>query len=317
MKWWRLSSLMFIVSLTGCSVFNSTFFMPPKPPLTWFAPARPQIVINTGGNDISLVESHAALLPISATEPVSSMLKITHTATELRFDIRQKDIFKAKNSLVIAIPANLQTLTIQGGGNVQTTTLPSSLQRLNLADSGTVLLQGESVGLQQLVLKNIKQARIAGLKSTDLLVSICDSGPVTLKGDVGIRELQVSDSGRVAITWVHSKELLVQLTDTQQVFLAGVAGLLITTVNDQAQLNAKYLRANKAFVRTTQQGLAEVAVLDSLNAYASDQSNIYYYLQPRLLGRYYQDHGSILDRGEQLPPCLAPECAPMPSHLPG
>ncbi len=317
MKGWRLSSLMLVGCLTGCGVINSDFFTPPKPPLAWNVLSRPEIVVDTGGNNVTLVVSNATLLPVKVTAGAPPKLSVRHSSRELTLNFSKKDLFKPKANLVIAIPANVQVLTIQGGGDVQATALPTSLKRLNFDGSETVQVQGALVPLQQLVLNHVQQARIGGIKSTGLLVSIRDSGPVTLTGDVGIRELQVTDSGRVAITWVHSKELLVQLTGQQQVFLAGIAGLLITNVKDHAQLKAQYLRANKAFVHTSQSAVADVAVLDSLNAYAVDQSNIYYYLQPRLVGRYYQGHGSILYMGEQPPPCLAPECAPMPNSLAG
>ena len=70
-------------------------------------------------------------------------------------------------------------------------------------------------------------------------------------------------------------------------------------------------------MNTKEQGKAEVMVIDSLNAYAQDKSNIYYYQKPKLLARYYQGNGSVLYMGEKPPPCLAPACAPMPNNLPG
>lgn len=323
MKWWRLSGLLMVsVSLSACSGFNGfdrSYFTQKAVPLNYQVQSASAMVIETGGNDIILVPATSSRLAIKVLTNRADPPAITfqRKQTTLTVHVDGSVLLKPKSRVQIEVPANLLQLTIKGNGSVRTQALPSSLQQLILDGNRLALLRGSHVKLQRLSVDHVKQAQIDGVESTQLLASVRDSGPVAIHGNVGIRELVVTNSDTVAISWVNSQELTLRLRGTQRVYFAGIAQLLNATVLDHARLDAKYLRAQKAFVNTKQHGTAEVTVLDSLNAYAQDQSNIYYYTTPKLLGRYYQDHGSILFMGEKPPPCLAPECAPMPNRLPG
>lgn len=321
MKWWQLLGIVVGLGLTACSATQTHQLSKGtgQPPSAVSLPLAQKMVVNAGGNDIYLVTSHAANLRAklltAADYPLQA--KTTLANGQLTVDFSKNALFRAHRTILLEVPDNLLQLTVQGTGVLHADALPSSLTDLRLHDIGQVSCKGLGIKLNALYLDHVKQARIDGIDTNDLRVSIQDSGPVALGGMMGLRELVVSHSGLVSIAWVNSAEVRVNLAGSQRVYLAGVADLLSSSVTDSAFLEAKYLRLHKAFIHTQANGRAEVSVDDSLNAYAQGHSTIAYYQQPHLLARYYQQYGAILFMGDKPPVCSAPECARMPNPLPG
>ena len=96
--------------------------------------------------------------------------------------------------------------------------------------------------------------------------------------------------------------------------MAGDATYVNAKVGDQSKLNAKYLNAHRLFIQTAGNTTAEVTSTDSLNALATDNSNIYYYHQPITFNSHYRDKGSILYMGGQVPCCRLSYCIPLPKR---
>ena len=101
-----------------------------------------------------------------------------------------------------------------------------------------------------------------------------------------------------------------------EVLLAGVAELLDAQISGNFQLKAKYLRAEKAYINARQHARADVYVKDSLSALASDNSNVYYYRRPRLIGQYMRQAGSVMYAKIKLEPCNSTAC-PISEDTPG
>jgi hypothetical protein len=349
--WGRATLLMALVGLTACTTTETyqipvsqsanlqNWSMPPANamrampnarsqsamsqdfPLTqethqWTLSASNKVVIETN-EDLLVVPSSTNQTLLMTNAPATLKLMENNGQLTLHPSFNGATSAQSRAKILLMIPSRVQNLTITGAGRVQALDFPPYLRELALKDVESVDLHGQQLELRQLFIDGVKQARIEGARIPYLLMHVNKSGPVELRGNIGLRELVLEDTAPVNVYWVNSRQLLMNVDGHEKVFLAGVADLLIANVHHKAKLNAKYLRTQKAFVNTQQTAIAEVSVLDSLNAYAQGQSNIYYYHQPKLLGRYYQDHGSVIYMGKEAPPCLGPECPHMPNPLPG
>lgn len=326
MKGWQGLVLASCVMVSGCSVWKEAFYQPElntvsqayKPVNTWQFQAAKAVVVNTHGRTIVLQQAQDASVHVQ-TQHNLPFYKMTGVIKEgvLTLEVHSPDTFSTDPTPVtVSLPLTVHSLTINKG-NVQGMQTPSGLRQLSLQGNQRVVLATTRLDLQQLTIDHVQQAQLNGLACQHLNLSVAQSGSVQLNGMVGLDSVRITQSGIVSIVWVNSQQVKVELDDKSRAFLAGSAELLIGNVHDQARLNAQYVRSQKAFIHTYKQAVAQVTVLDSLNAYAEGTSSIYYYQQPKLVGRYYHDQGSILYRGEKAPPCLEPECQRMPHPLPG
>lgn len=329
MKLWRwMMASCLVLSLCACSWLDLKLVpSSARLPTAWHFQAKPNVLLYTGGNDVTVQASTTGLIDITLQNNhqnpptlVSSVdgqqLKLTMTT----------DMFDAQNSrVVVSLPANVKQLIIvgqqaisgAGKGVVQTTALPSGIRRLAVQDLRLASIQGQSINLTQLIVTRVTHIQLNGLNSPNLELKVSHSGPVKLSGVTGLSHLGLDETGPVAVSWVNSRQLNLDLAGKEHVFLAGTTDLLISHLSGQSTLDAKYLRAKTAFIQAEGTSRAEVTVLDSLNAYAQDKSNIYYYHLPKLVGRYYQSTGTVLYMGDTAPPCLQPQCPFMPHDLPG
>lgn len=261
-----------------------------------------QIVQATDGRDtLTITGDPGALLKSGAKNGVLNLQFVTYAHYP---------------KAVLAVP-NLQSLTIMGFGNLHAIKIPASLRELNLWSCGDIRLHGDNSRIQKLLINRVKSVDIDGLRTDNLLMWVRQSGTVNLHGIVGLRELDTAETGDINIYWINSPLLTVRINRHTHLFLAGVSDTMAAYLQDQSKLDAKYLRTQTGFIETSGNSEAAVTVLDSLNALAAGNSNIYYYQQPRLVGKYYRDNGSILYMGDTIPPCTTPMCQAMPNPLPG
>lgn len=329
MKAWHWMMMVGCVMLSACSVLH--WKQPPASvrfPTAWHFQAKPKVLLYTGGNDVTLQPSTTGQLDVALVNNQQNPPTLVSVVEgqQLKLTLSATDMFNPKNTrVVVSLPNNIEQLIIvgkvslkgMGKGVVQATALPSSIQQLAVQDLSLVSLQGQPINLRQLIINRVAQIQLNGLNSPNLELKVSHSGPVKLTGVSGLSHLMLDQTAPVAIAWVNSRQLNLDLSGKEHVFLAGTTDLLISHLSGQSSLDAKYLRAKTAFIETEGTSRAQVTVLDSLNAYARDQSNIYYYHVPKLVGRYYQGTGTVLYMGDKAPPCLTPECPFMPHDLPG
>ncbi|MBI5447433.1 MAG: DUF2807 domain-containing protein [Gammaproteobacteria bacterium] len=123
-----------------------------------------------------------------------------------------------------------------------------------------------------------------------------------IKGNIVLANLNFNNDGKLVMYWVNTTTLNITAGKKGHILLAGVANNLKADVSDSATLDAKYLQTQVAHIRTQKQGKAEINTQQSLNMLAVDQSNIYYYKQPKFIAKYMQGSGSILDMRGVYPP---------------
>ena len=171
--------------------------------------------------------------------------------------------------------------------------------------------------LEYLYLTDVHHLHFSGIATPYLLASIDHSDDIHLNGTMNLRELDATWSRGIQIYWINSPILTVNMDDHSSALLSGTADFANMKLIESAKLDAKYLTVKRLFVKTRGEAKAEVTAAEALNALATDDSNIYYYHQPPLLSRYYQDQGAILYMGETPPPCTLPYCPVLPHVLPG
>ena len=101
-------------------------------------------------------------------------------------------------------------------------------------------------------------------------------------------------NGRINIDWIKTDSLIIEGSGSGPVYLAGETDNLVIKLMRKARLHARYLRAQKAHVFTTDNAIAEIFVLDTLGAYAVNNSNIYYYKRPKDITIVTKDTGNVL-----------------------
>ena len=129
------------------------------------------------------------------------------------------------------------------------------------------------------------------------LISIyaADNANVNISGSIPLRTISVTGSASVHAQWVNAHDLSVFANGHSKINLAGIANIMTTRLSDYAHLSAQYLRTQQAVVQTRDNAIAKVLPVISLNAYAFDNGQIYYYKFPALtINEFTSKTGRIL-----------------------
>lgn len=133
-----------------------------------------------------------------------------------------------------------------------------------------------------------------GVAIKDLIMKTDNSSAINLDGKVSITHLDAAGPGTITINWVDSKNLDLMIRSSTKVKLAGIVEYMRARVVAHSQLDAQYLRVGTAVVQTRDYANAKITAIDDLKAFAFDNSNIYYYKQPKHIHRYTSQSGNIL-----------------------
>lgn len=125
-------------------------------------------------------------------------------------------------------------------------------------------------------------------------LNVSGNSNLNLSGQIMLGQLTAANNSHVSLYWIDSNFVKVYAGDNAQVSLAGSATNLNADVSGYASINAKYLRSKQAYVETSDGSNAVVYVTKSLSALANDQSTIYYYPDPEIIGPYDSGSGSVL-----------------------
>lgn len=132
-------------------------------------------------------------------------------------------------------------------------------------------------------------------KATGLNIFAEGNGTVNLDGQITVNKIYQHGNGRINIIWVDSCNLFVESTSDGPIYLAGTANNMITKLSNDASFDARSLRTQNAAVFTTDEARADIFVVNTLKAYAVDESNIYYYYKrPNKLTVVTKDSGNVL-----------------------
>src|SRR3990172_6740123 len=131
-------------------------------------------------------------------------------------------------------------------------------------------------------------------KTKKLSITAKDRGTVNLEGNFNVDNISQFGDGRINISWIDSDKLLIKSYGSGPIYLAGVVNNMSAKLTRNADLDARYLRVQNANIIATDSAQAEVSVLDALDAFAIDKSNIYYYKKPKQLTVVTRASGNVL-----------------------
>ncbi|MEE9451751.1 MAG: DUF2807 domain-containing protein [Gammaproteobacteria bacterium] len=191
---------------------------------------------------------------------------------------------------------SLYQLDYTGDANVFAGNLDSALLDVTVDTQGTVSLAGK-IGLRELSVQGSGKVDIDGIVSRELAVTLEGSAKVVLHGHADLETLDYTGSGEIIFPTVNSTELDINGSGSAYVELGGKVNKLNVKLNDSALFNGKSLVAQQANIKTYQQSLAEIHVVGAQEALASDESNIYYYQEPKFKANYMAEDGSVLYMG--------------------
>lgn len=193
----------------------------------------------------------------------------------------------------LSIP-ELSQLSFLGKGKVTAKHIRSYGLHVMLHNCGTTWISGKQLPLQELVNSGCGPVTITHVLTPRLKVKLAGSSVVNIRGISNLQKLSYSGKGALNMYWLNSCHLDIKGSNQGKAFIAGVAQDTHIQLSNHAYLDARYLRTKKEVVATVNYSRADVFPNQILNAYAQNNSNIYYYHDPLALNKYMRGNGSVL-----------------------
>ena len=142
--------------------------------------------------------------------------------------------------------------------------------------------------------KGIGNVVIDELNTPHLDLNLEGNVDMWIKGNIVLGKINFNNDGKLVIHWVNTTNLCINAKKKGSILLAGIANNLTANINDYAILDASYLKTKTAHIHTSNQAEAKINVTKRLNAFAEDNSTIYYDTLPDFIAKYSHGSGSIL-----------------------
>lgn len=135
---------------------------------------------------------------------------------------------------------------------------------------------------------------VGRVNSEHLNIRAENHSAIHLNGLIALRELVTDGRAKVNITDLNSQKLAVVARGDSKVHLSGRAINMVARLRQYAKLNAQELKVKKVLVQAKGFSRAMVFPVDSLRAFATHRSNIYYLKKPKHISRNTSGSGNIL-----------------------
>ena len=195
----------------------------------------------------------------------------------------------------LGIP-QLHEMTYRGSGEIIGRRMSSGQLDINISNDGVTNLEGR-MSLHRAVFRGDGRAIIKTGENHDLNLVLKNDVCVKIEGTSHLRTLQMSGNSCLSLKRMKAQTMRVMMQGSSHAKLVGTAQLGLVDLRGHANLNAQYLLATDAYIRTTDQATASVAVVKTQHALAGGQSTIYYYKAPTYKIDFMADNGAILDMG--------------------
>lgn len=191
----------------------------------------------------------------------------------------------------------LNRLSYEGSGVIKGNQLHTRFLELYLANQGTTQLGG-SIGLQKLEVAGTGLTQISGITSHDVQIRLKGKPKVQLTGFVSLSKLNIDGAGWLSLYWVKSNNLTIRAKKAAKIQLAGIVNRLDVELWGAARFKGRYLRAQRSFVKTHDNSVAEISSVNHQSNLATDASDIYYYNIPNTRADFMAFNGSVLNMRE-------------------
>jgi hypothetical protein len=131
------------------------------------------------------------------------------------------------------------------------------------------------------------------IQSNGLYLRTDSSRDITLMGKMALKSINNTGAGTINMRGVTARSISIR-SSAGNITLAGTADEAHIKLFHNAQLHSQFLRTKSIFVRTQASSTATVLPIDSLHAFASDNSHVYYGRKPKTMSRYTSHSGSVL-----------------------
>lgn len=149
-------------------------------------------------------------------------------------------------------------------------------------------------GIDMVVLYKKSSLYAPNYRTHNLRVLSFSAGNVILHGPLQSNHIEQHGTGMISMDSIKAKQLNIMTNGPGLIRVAGSVDTLTVRALGNGKVDAKYLRTKDATIQTN--GISEVAVLtdNSLNAFASGSSYIYYYKTPAFVVPRTVGSGNIL-----------------------
>ena len=195
--------------------------------------------------------------------------------------------------VIIRMPT-LRHIRYSGDATLRAEKLETGYLDVDMRRGGDLRLGGR-VALHDVRIAGAARLHISDVNSNDLHLFLGGNAQLELDGNIRVTEIVAADDSSLRLNWVDAPMLRATITQHAKVTLAGRVGLLQANVFHEATLDAKYLRADRAFVKTYHNGLAEINTIKSRSTLARHESNIYYYSDSDFEGDFMANDGTVMD----------------------
>ena len=137
---------------------------------------------------------------------------------------------------------------------------------------------------------------VHNLHTKALTVIDASGGKVTLNGMIDLQRLYASQHSNLQVTWVKSPKLVIYADDHAHISLAGIANRMYAHLTGRAHLDAQYLRTGAATVSTIDTSTANIFALNSLQAFAHNQSQINLFHAPTYKNQHTWQQAEVFMR---------------------
>ncbi len=118
---------------------------------------------------------------------------------------------------------------------------------------------------------------------------------INLTGMIDVNSINAADDANITLSWVNSPNLTIDAAGRSHLQLSGHVQTSNIHLADYAALEARSLTTVNNKTKTEDHALANIKVMNTLRAFASNDSGIYYTAKPAHLTRSSLDQANILE----------------------
>ena len=209
----------------------------------------------------------------------------------------------------IALKGNAAIELVNGSYGAEVTGLRKDLYDNHITVTNQVLHIAKQLSANNPIIKvfspGLKRITVAGnatvsakdFKTAGLTITAKDNGTINIEGRYIIDKIYQRGNGRINISWIDGDNLFIDSRSSGPICLSGAVNNMVAKLTHNSYFDARYLRAQKASVFTTDRAHADVLALNTLGAFAVDNSNIFYYKRPHNLTVVTNNSGNVLQPG--------------------
>lgn len=246
---------------------------------------------------IDATETHSSLQILGDPK---SVFAVTYSEKNHTLHLGTKSIYRSEPGKRLTIrvntsPAQIKQIQFNSNASLFGKGLAGSLS-LHTQGEGQINLYTNQLNLKSLYSNGNKSIIFHNLHSSNLEIEAHNTRNIVIQGIVSLNKINSTGNGNLLVYWVNSPYLRIDAKGKEKINLAGIVKTLDVKLSQNSQLYAQQLRAQQGFIETESQAQATVNVINTLRAFAKDNSIIYYSLPLKFISDYTEDFGLVLSK---------------------